>query len=506
MRFTHPLHCAVNLLACLSATALLACCGSNNSSPVGNPLGVPQITSLVPSSIEAGSPAFNLTIYGSNFDSSCKVGWFQGGGPLGTITPTLNSTTQMTVPISARDVAHIGPVGVLMSCIEGGANAQFLITGFPRVEIDEPANDLVWDPVRQVIYLSVPPTVPGGSGIAVLDPVGQKIVSFTPVANNPDVLAISDDSQFLYVGLDDSSSVQRFVLPQMTPDIQYLLTTPGDFPLDIQVAPGAPHTTAVANGIPNSLVAAYGGVTVFDDAVARPTSVPGPLGSFLGSCYCASMQWGSSLTALYSSNSETSNFDFYSLAVNANGVVLSEDYPDVFHDFNGDYYFNIHYVPSTGLIYSDDRTIVNPLNGTVVGSFSIPVGIIDINRMVPDSTLNIAAFLSQINCEYPDGIGGCFGVATYNLNDLSFINSFEMSDIKNVLGAINMIRWGQSGLAFNTDSGQVYLVDISSLLQAGSTHAGLRHTAGQHQAPHNDVKVLTTTMRRRPSTDSSYTK
>ncbi len=125
--------------------------------------------------------------------------------------------------------------------------------------------------------------------------------------------------------------------------------------------------------------------------------------------------------------------------------------------------------------------------------------------MVPDSTLNIAAFLSLINCEFPDDIGGCFGVATYNLNDLSFINSFEISDIKNVYGVINMIRWGQSGLAFNTDSGQVYLVDISSLLQPASAPATFRRAAGPYNTPHNNRKVLTTTKRRLPLAHSNYT-
>jgi hypothetical protein len=506
MRSAHPIYSAGKLFACFSAIALLACCGSNGPSPVGNPLGVPQITSLIPSSIEAGSPAFNLTINGSNFDPSCKVGWFQGGQPLGTITPTLNSTTQMTVAISARDVAQIGPIGVLMSCIEGGANTQFLITGFPRVEIDEAANDIVWDPVHQVIYLSVPPTVPGGSGIAVLDPVAQKIVSFTPVANNPDVLAISDDSQYLYVGLDDSSSVERFILPQLTEDIEFSINQSGDFAYDIQVARGAPHTTAVSIGLPGGIEPTIGGVTIFDDGQARPTSTPGSIDGGTGTCDCGSLQWGSTNSQLYSSNSVSTSFDFYSLAVNSSGVVLAEDYLNVFHDFNGIYFFNIHYVPGTGLIYSDDRTIVDPLSGTVVGSFSIPVGIIDINRMVADSTLNIAVFLSLINCVYPDDIGGCFGVATYNLNDLSFINSFELSDIKNAYGIVNMVRWGQSGLAFNSDSGQVYLVDISSLLQPASAPAAFRHTAGRYSYPHNNRKILTTTMRRMPATNPSYTK
>ena len=66
---------------------------------------------------------------------------------------------------------------------------------------------------------------------------------------NPNVLAMSDDGQFLYAGVN--GSVQRFTLPALT-DINYALGS--DFlghphvALDIQVAPGAPHTTAVTRG------------------------------------------------------------------------------------------------------------------------------------------------------------------------------------------------------------------------------------------------------------------
>jgi hypothetical protein len=497
----------VKLLICLSVTVLLACCGGSNgpASSSGNPPPSIQLTSLNPSSIQAGSPAFALTVNGTNFDSSCQVQWAWDGEVLGTFSNVFVSSTQLQVQINASDAATIGPVAVIVACRDGGGYLDFQVTGFPRTEIDEAANDLVWDPVRQVIYLSVPPTVSGGSGIAVLNPVSGKITSFVPLANNPDVLAISDDSQYLYVGLDDSSSVERLILPQLTEDIEYSINQTGDFPYDIQVAPGAPHTTAVSIGVPNITTPSAGGVTIFDDGQARPTSTPGTIDGGTGTCYCGSLQWGSTLSALYSSNSVTTGFDFYSLTVGSGGVVLANDYPNVFNDFDGIYFSNIHYLSSTGLIYSDDRTIVDPLTGSVVGNFALPEGAINLNRLVPDSTLNLTAMLSQIDC-VSDGSGTCFLVSTFQLPDFSFVNSLELSGIKNVYGVINMIRWGPSGLAFNTDSGQVYLVDISSVLQPPSTRGAFRRTAQRQGFLQNRGRILTTTKRDSQATASNQTR
>jgi len=252
-----------------------------------------------------------MTINGSNFDSSCivQLSW-NGNASLNTDSKVFVSSTELKAQVTASEIAEIGPIGVVPICQSGSGYMQFLVTGFPRIQINQAANDLVWDPVHQFIYLSVPPTVPGGSGIAVLDPATGKIVSFTPLGNNPDVLAISDDGQYLYVGLDDSSSVQRFILPQLTADIEFPIGQPGDFPFDIQVEPGAPHTTAVSIGVPDITTPSDAGVTIFDDGEPRPTSTPGTIDGGTGTCYCGSLQWGSTGTALYSSNSETTNFDF----------------------------------------------------------------------------------------------------------------------------------------------------------------------------------------------------
>jgi hypothetical protein len=81
--------------------------------------------------------------------------------------------------------------------------------------------------------------------IAVLDPAMGTIASWwQPTGINPNVLAISDDSRLLNVGID--GAVQRFLLPGLVSDINFSLPVDSFgggpfFALDLQVAPGAPE-------------------------------------------------------------------------------------------------------------------------------------------------------------------------------------------------------------------------------------------------------------------------
>ncbi|MGO9451869.1 MAG: hypothetical protein ACLQDV_12650 [Candidatus Binataceae bacterium] len=205
--------------------------------------------------------------------------------------------------------------------------------GYAELEVNQQSNDIVNDPVNQVIYLSVPGAVtPNGNTIAVLNLASGQISSSQFAGSEPDVLAISDDSQFLYAGLDGAASVQRFTLPSLTTDINYSLGRTY-FALDLQVAPGAPHTTAVSLGNMGVSPEAEGGITIFDDSTPRPTVAEG----FGGGGLYDSLQWGSNDTALYAANTEDTGFDFYALSVSSAGVVLAEDYPGSFPNSSGEF-------------------------------------------------------------------------------------------------------------------------------------------------------------------------
>jgi hypothetical protein len=274
-----------------------------------------------------------------------------------------------------------------------------------------------------------------------------------PAGSEPNVLAISDDSQFLYVGEDGTGTVQRFTLPGLVPDISYSLGGGGDpyYALDLQVAPGSPHTTAVTRGQHVS-PAAQGGIMIFDDSTPRPISTPGD--GYPGGGVFASIQWGSDGTALYAANSETTGFDFYTLTVSSSGVVLNQDYPEVFWNPG-----RIHFDHGTGLVYSDDGFhAVNPSTGLPAGIYEVGGGW----PMAPDSSLNTVFILNRYIWQENSN----FTVNLFDMTHFTPINRIPFSTTsppgKNILIQTNrLIRWGANGLALNDMQGNLYLLSGS---------------------------------------------
>ena len=346
-------------------------------SATSNP--VPSLGSVSPSTVIAGSSAFILTLNGSNFIPASTIQW--NGSALPT---TYLSETQLEAQIPAANVATSGfaEVTVLNPAPGGGGSAPvvFSIAYAPTV-VSQLANDLVWDSTHQLIYLSVPSlATSNGNTIISLDPTTGTIQGSQFAGSEPDVLAISDDDQFLYAGIDGASSVQRFTLPSLLPDVSYLLGSSGflgpTFAWDLQVAPGLAHTTAVSRGeFQSSPWSSTGPMSIFDDATERPTTANAGYDS---------LQWGSDAT-VYANFNETSSFDFLVLNVSPSGVVQTKDYPNEFSNFG----VTIHYCSGTKLIYTDDGYVIDPSNGNHVGAFQAA------GLMIPDSTLNRAFFLGQ---------------------------------------------------------------------------------------------------------------
>ena len=356
---------------------------------------------------------------------------------------TFQSATQLTAEVPASNVSSIGTKFVTVSSPENGASAPatFLVgttggSNYAMVVVNQWANEMVYDAVRQVIYLSVPGAAPTASNsISVLDLASASITNSPPEGSNPDALAMSDDGQYLYAGIDGAAAVERFTLPSLTPDISIPLgqnATYGPYyALDLQVAPGSPHTTAVTLGTSSSAQTAQGGVVIFDDAVARPTTVPGYAAS--GHLF-DSLQWGADATALYASNTETSGFDFYTMAVNPAGATFGNDYSLSFSTYGA----RIHFDRGNGLVYSDTGQTINPLTGNPLQQFFTD------GPMVPDSSINRAFFVD---------ING--NVKAFNQATFSKTSSFTVPFID---FPKQMIRWGTNGIAFNTLDGSVYLI------------------------------------------------
>jgi len=459
-------------LLCVAAIVLLASCGgSGGSGSPGGPNPAPMITSMNPYAATPGSDGFTLTVSGFGFVPSSMVQW--NGSSRST---RFVSSTVVHAQISAADIASAGygMVTVVNPLPGGGTSNVQVVTVSSLVKsitiVNQMANDIVWDPVNQVFYMTLPSTAPAHANtVSVLDPITGNITSSQAANSNPDVLAISDDSQFLYAGLDGSGSVQRYALPALSPDLSYSLGANQFGPyyaLDLQVAPGTPHTTAVTLGSPVT-PPAQGGIVIYDDSTPRPTSADQPPGDF------DSLQWGADATALYACDRDTTPADFFTFTVNASGVVLDND----FIVLSAGGILRIHYDAATNLVYRDDGLVINPSNGLQPGTFVAPVQ----GAMTPDSTLNAAFFAGLTDNQLQDNQ---MTIATFNLTQFTSINTLV---VPNVVGyALRLIRWGTDGLAFLTTSGQVFLIEGSIVsVDPSQSEEGPRteHPRGTSWAP-----------------------
>lgn len=384
----------------------------------------------------------------------------------------LSTTAYDNVNATPRHLIRWGASGLAFSTSNGpvfltGSNGSTTQAPYGQVPLGQAtvtkvainANDIAWDAVHNLIYASLPSTASSmGNSVVAIDPLTGLVGASQFAGSEPDVLAVSDDGQYLYAGINGAASIQRFLLPALTPDILYALGSSsfsGPYhALDLVVAPGAPHTVAVSRAVYDSSPAAQGGVEIFDDGVARPTRAKGfgPDGG--GGVLYDSLQWGSDATALYSANNEDSGFDFYALKVNGSGVQLDKSFGYIFPSYFG----RIHYDKATGIVYDDDGYTAIPGTGMPPGVF-LASGV-----MVPDGASNLAYFLGQSN----SGSSSDYVIISFDMSRYTPVAGIVLHNITDTPS--RLIRWGDHGLAFATASG-VYLVNGAFVGQTSHARA-----------------------------------
>jgi hypothetical protein len=363
---------------------------------------------------------------------------------------TYVSQQQLQATVPAGSIASAGTETVYINTPSLSQSNTVNLTvesgaGFKLSSIPVEANDMVLDPTSQQLFLSVQGTNPSNANsIAVLNPATGQFGIAESAGANPDHLAISGDGSYLYAGIDGSASVQRFTLPRLSPDISIPIgtsTTPF-YAMEVAVAPGNPQTIAVLRGAPNVSPAEQGGVVIYDNAVPRPTSVPGF--STSPNAEIDTMQWGSAATQLYGA-SDNSNYDLYALSVNANGVQIANTYSGANAAPTGAILsipsLQLHFDATTGYLYSDNGAVHNPATGASVGSFASS------GRMTIDDTLGIAYFLGQTE---PQVGGPDYTLTAYNLTTFAPISSIIVPGVAGQ--PVKLVRWGSNGLAFLTNN------------------------------------------------------
>ncbi len=352
---------------------------------------------MTPSSAVVGGAAFTVTISGTNFYPTSIVDWNGSARPT-----TFVSSSSLHASITATDISAIGAakITVVNPPAMGGSSAPSMLfvgssggSNFAQIVSTQSAQDIAFDPVRNLFYLSVGETAATNpNSIAVLDPSTGAITSVVPVpaGSEPNLLAISDDAQFLYVGFDGTSSVQRYILPALKPDVNIPLGTDPDFgpyfAVDLQVAPGAPHTIAVSLGVQNFAFIAQGGAcnlrrcqSETHESARRASARAILLDTF---------QWVPDASTIFAADTESGTANlFYKIPVTSGGASSAQNIGPV-----GFFGKRIHFDHASGRIYSDGGPIRDS-NGVINGIFDVsepsdPYFTV----MVPDPNLGAAFF------------------------------------------------------------------------------------------------------------------
>src|SRR5690349_11552479 len=153
------------------------------------------------------------------------------------------------------------------------AAPAFVDQSFVR-KLNVQANDLVVDPTTQTIYASLPSANgSNGNSIAPIDPNSGTLGTPVFIGSEPNKMAISDNGQFIYVGLTGGFAIRRFDVATQTAGLQFSLgSVPFDGPIqagELAVQTANPHTLAVYRPT-------VGSVAIFDDGVQRTNTAAAP--------------------------------------------------------------------------------------------------------------------------------------------------------------------------------------------------------------------------------------
>src|SRR5579862_5217835 len=116
-RSIRPAFRAVSILLMLLAIAILPSCGSSsgssgNGGSGGGGSSTPAITSISPSTVNSGGPAFTLTVNGKNFTTATTVQLTSNGTAESGVTTTFASSTKLTAAVPASAIATTGTISV----------------------------------------------------------------------------------------------------------------------------------------------------------------------------------------------------------------------------------------------------------------------------------------------------------------------------------------------------------------------------------------------------------
>jgi hypothetical protein len=394
--------------------------GTTAALPLTLAAPVPSIDMIPANGGSAGRPGFAVQVNGTGFVRTSQGRW--NGSPR---TTEYVSNRRIDVILTNGDVAVQGTGNVTVSTPGGGTSNGAPIAlrtpGAVQVlelrSLDLAARDLAWDEARGRIYASIT-AGPRANTVVRIDPVTGVIDGEVNVGSSPGRLALSDDGNTLWVGVDGASEVRRVPLPAFTAGAAFSIGfSPAD---ELHAMPGAPGSVAVVR---------EGAITIFDNGVPRGHS----------GVDANSAVFGGSASVMYGYNNFSSEFGFRTFRVAPDGVTEVRLSTDVI----GGYYETLLF--AGGRVYSRRGTVVDaPLHRRV--------GILDTDNpsaFFVDTRLGRAFYLSS----------GSGTLEVYDVNTFQKLGSAYVGPMNSEHPANSserLLRWGTDGLAVN-DGQQIFL-------------------------------------------------
>lgn len=381
--------------------------------------GAPALLGFTPASANAGAGNLDLRITGTDFTTGSIVELDGVDRPTTIVSET---EVRITVPASALAAAGTRRLRVRVPArgLASGAVGFPVLPPQPTVGtpivVDLPNAHVVADPVREVLYATVPV---GAARLAQhlvrLNPTTGAIIDSLFLGSAPTRMAIADDGSWLYVALDGAPRVVRVRLSDFT--TQGDLVLPGDSFLgaaraeDVEVVPG--NSTLVAVSLRNTCCSPrHSGVALFSGVTRLPVQTQGHTGSNRIAIASPTELWGY--------NNETTEFGFRRISISEDGLreVQSQSL------FQG---FGVDIEGSGARVVSTTGVVIVPATMSVVGTLSGGSMVVR-----PDAaTGRVHTLVGTL-------------LTTYNLASLATIG---VADLPDAGGLNTLVRWGTNGLA-----------------------------------------------------------
>jgi len=411
------------------------------------------LSTMTPDVATTTSGDLQVTINGVGFSPDSTACWSCSFLQFRFLPTTYISSTQLEVTIPLASVPSTEPLEI--SVFDQASNLfssnalTFTVLAASGTTDVIPENlcglAMAWDANSQLLYVATA-DYDGAypNSVVATNPTTGTVVKSQSVESDPAFLSDSANGEYLYVAYNTATNLTQLALP----GLNATATTPlrganGEtwIPGDMKAAPQDPHTVAATLIMPGFRPEALGGVVVFDDGAPRPDSLPGwTAGQTVPAIY-DTLAWSASdqlLTSAPSSWDDGMTGPLYQLQVDSSGVSYLGQGSSVF-DLGGGY---IHSDYGTNLIYSDGGSVADPITGAIVGNYGAS------GLVAPDSSLNRVFILGQTAAQANTN---SYTIESFDQNAFTPISSITLNNLSG--SPIELVRWGNSGLAVLTTGG-----------------------------------------------------